>query len=211
MNDYAIRFRSLRNGRSPPASKADSHADVTRCKAEALVEALRVDAARMCQKFDKTAAARLRFRHRPLHQLLADAAAAAVGGDADILEQASDAALRADAGQDRELQAADHPALALGDHELEILIALDPLERHVIDRRQRLLHPLAGAPEVIVSEHGDDRGDVLAARGADGDGLIVHAKNSATQRAGGKPRKASASPIQRRIAGDLPRSKPPSC
>src|SRR3954470_5011422 len=124
MNDYAIRFRSLRNGRSPPASKADSHADVTRCKAEALVEALRVDAARMRQQFDQIAAARLRFRHRPLHQLLADAAAAAIGSSAHVFEQAAHAALRAEARQDRELQAADHPAPALGNHELEILIAL---------------------------------------------------------------------------------------
>jgi hypothetical protein len=37
------------------------------------------------------------------------------------------------------LQAADHPALALGDDEREIRVALDPLEGLVIDGRQRIL------------------------------------------------------------------------
>ena len=72
----------------------------------------------------------MRFRNRPLHHLLADAAAAAMAGDADILEQAARGALRTQPRQDAELQAADHGALAvLGDHELDVRVAVDPLER----------------------------------------------------------------------------------
>src|SRR5689334_17759912 len=94
-----------------PASKADSHADMTRRKSEPLVEALRVDATRMREQLDQNTAARLGFGNSPLHQLFADAAAAAIGGDADVFEQTADATLRADARQKCELQAADHPAL----------------------------------------------------------------------------------------------------
>src|SRR6478672_13059522 len=125
----------IAQGSRRAASKADSHADVTSSEPEPLVEALRICSRLMRQQFDQIAAARFRFRDRPLHQLLADAAAATIGSNADIFEQTADAALRADARQDRKLQAADHPALALCHHEREILIALDPLERLVIGLR----------------------------------------------------------------------------
>src|SRR3954462_1288134 len=102
------------------ASKADSHADVTRGEPKPLVEALRICSRLMRQQLDQIATARFRFRHRPLHQLLANAAAAAIGSDADVFEQTAPAALRAEARQDRELQATDHPAFALGNHKLDI-------------------------------------------------------------------------------------------
>src|SRR3569623_3625201 len=89
------------------ASKADSHAGVTQGKSETLVESLRVDAARMRQQFDQIATARFRLRNRPLHQLLADAAAAAIRSNAYVFKQTAKAALRADSCQHRELQATD--------------------------------------------------------------------------------------------------------
>ena len=49
------------------------------------------------EQFDQLAAPCFRFRDSPLHQLLADAAAAAVGSNADVFEQTARAALRADA------------------------------------------------------------------------------------------------------------------
>src|SRR5947209_20449109 len=99
------------------ASKADSHADVTGSESKPLVEGLPVEARLMRQQFDQIAAARFRFRDSPLHQLLADAAAATITGNTDIFEQTAETALRADARQHRELQAADHPALAFGNDE----------------------------------------------------------------------------------------------
>src|SRR5512143_2679992 len=112
-----------------PASKADSHADMARRKTEPLVEPLRVDAAVVREQFDELAALRARFPERPLHELLADAAAAAIGSDADVLDQAARGALRAQTRQDAELQAADHPARAgLGDHQFQIGIAVHGLE-----------------------------------------------------------------------------------
>src|SRR4051812_23066899 len=173
------------------ASKADSHADVTRGEPKPLVETLRIRSRLMRQQFDQIAAARFRFRHRPLHQLLADAAAAAIGSNADVFEQTPPAALRAETRQDRELQAADHRALALGNHELDILIALDPRECLVIGRRQRVFYALACAPEMIVGEHRHDRSNVLAARGTNGDGFGVHEVTPASARLTrlGKPEK----------------------
>src|SRR3954468_5289116 len=164
------------------ASKADSHADVTRREPKPLVEALRICSRLMRQQFDEIAAARFRFRHRPLHQLLADAAAAAIGSNADVFEQTAQAALRAETRQDRELQAADHPALALGNHELDILIALDPRECLVIGRMQRVVYALACAPEMIVGEHRHNRSNILAARGTNGDGFGVHKVTPASAR-----------------------------
>ena len=97
-----------------------------RAKSQPLIKSLRIDAGVMRQQFDQLASLCARFRDRPLHHLLADAAAAAMSGDADILDQAARGALRTQPRQDAELQAADHRALAvLGDHELDIRIAVD--------------------------------------------------------------------------------------
>ena len=94
-------------------------------KAQPLVKSLRIDAGVMRQQFDQLASPGPRFRNRPLHHLLADAAAAAAAGDADILDQAARGALRAQPRQDAELQAADDGALAvLGDDELNVRVAL---------------------------------------------------------------------------------------
>jgi len=131
---------------------------------------VRIDAGVMRQQFDQSASLGARFHHRPLHHLLADAAAAAAAGDADILDQAARGALRTQPRQDAELQAADDDALpVLRDNELDIRIVCEPLERREIGLRQRVLDPLAGAAEWIVRQHGDNDADILAARGADGD------------------------------------------
>src|SRR6476469_9422480 len=98
-------------------------------KAEPLVETLRVDAGEMREQLDELAPSRLRLADRPLHQLLADAAAAAIGGDAHVLDQAARGALRAQARHDAELQAADDFAVSvLGNHELEAFVAIDLFE-----------------------------------------------------------------------------------
>ena len=92
-----------------------------------------------------------------MHQLLADAAAAAIGGDANVLDQGARGALRTQPGQDAKLQAADHGAALLGDHELDVRILLDRLERPEIGRRQRIFDPFTPAAERIVRQHRHDR------------------------------------------------------
>src|SRR5581483_824399 len=86
--------------------KPDRHADMTARKAQPLVEALGVDAGVVGQKLDQLAAFGARFIDRPAHQLFADAAAAASAVDPDILDQRTRGALRVQARQDAELQAA---------------------------------------------------------------------------------------------------------
>ena len=79
-------------------------------KSEPLVEALCVDAGVMREQLDQLAAFTPRFADRPLHELFADAAAAPIGGDAHVLDQPARGALRAQARQNAELQAADDVA-----------------------------------------------------------------------------------------------------
>src|SRR3954451_18113763 len=109
---------------------------MARLKPKPLVEGLRIDAGVVREQFDESAAFCPRLRHRPLHQLLADALAAAMRGDADVLDQRARGTLRAQTRQDAKLQAADNlPALAFRDHQLDVRIALDLLERLKIGRR----------------------------------------------------------------------------
>jgi hypothetical protein len=151
-------------------SKSQGHADMAARKAQPLVKSLRIDAGVMRQQFDQSASPGPHFHHRPLHHLLADAAAAAAAGDADILDQAARGALRAQPRQNAELQAADHGALAvLGHDKLDVRVAVDGLERREIALRQRVLDPFTTAAERIVRQHGDDDADILAAGTADGD------------------------------------------
>src|SRR5215213_1611972 len=111
------------------ASNSQGHADMAAGKAQPLVKSLRVDAGVMRQQLDQFASLRSRFDNRPLHHLLADAAAAAAAGNADILDQAARGALRTQPRQNAELQAADHGALAvLGDNKLDVPIAVDGFE-----------------------------------------------------------------------------------
>src|SRR5258708_34130998 len=79
-------------------------------KSQPLIEALRVDAAVMGQELHHLAALGARLLDRPSDQLFADAAAAVIGGDADILDQAARGALRAEARQHAELRATDATA-----------------------------------------------------------------------------------------------------
>jgi len=120
-------------------SKSHGHADMAARKAEPLVKSLRIDTGVMRQQFDQLAPLGAGFRYRPLHHLLAVAAAARVFGDADIFDQAARGALRTQPRQDAELQAADHGALAvLGNDEEDIRIACEPIERREIGLRQRV-------------------------------------------------------------------------
>ena len=68
-------------------------------KAEPLVKSLCIDAGMMRQQFDHPASLGPRFGNRPLHHLLTDAAAAAVFGDADILDQAARGACELNPGR----------------------------------------------------------------------------------------------------------------
>jgi hypothetical protein len=91
-------------------------------------------------------------------------------GDANVLDQAARCALRAYSRQDAELQATDHGAVTiLRDHQLDILIAVDPLERQEIGWRQRILEPFARAAERIVRQHPNDDADIIAPGAPDGD------------------------------------------
>ena len=121
------------------------------------IKSLRIDSRMMRQQFHQLATPCARFRKRPLHQLLSDAAVAQMAGDADIFEQTTRGALRAEAGQDAELQTADNrTATILCDHELEIFIPRNAFERIEIGLRQRIFEPLARSAEMIVRQHGDN-------------------------------------------------------
>ena len=72
-------------------------------EAEPFIKPLRIDARVMREQFDQLATLCARFGNGPMHQLLANAAAAAMRGDTDVLEQAARGALRAHPGQDAEL------------------------------------------------------------------------------------------------------------
>jgi len=58
--------------------------DMARLKSQPHVEPLRIDPGMMRQQLDQLATLLARFGDGPSHHLLADAAAAAVGGDANI-------------------------------------------------------------------------------------------------------------------------------
>jgi hypothetical protein len=98
-----------------------------------------------------------------------DAAAAAMRGEANVLDQATLGAPRAQPRQDAELEAADHvTVIVLCDHKLDMRMTVNRFERPEIFRRQRLLDPFAAAPERIVRQHPHDGFDFLAQRPADG-------------------------------------------
>src|ERR1700694_1514449 len=82
---------------------------MARLKSQPYVEPLRIDPGVVRQQLDQLATLAARLRDRPLHQLLADAAAAAMGGDADVLDQAARGALRAQSRQDAELAGSRPP------------------------------------------------------------------------------------------------------
>ena len=91
---------------------------MARHEPEPLVEALRIDAGVMREQLDELTALGPRIGNRPPHQLLSNAPAAAVHGDANVLDQAARGSLRAQSRHDAELEAADDGAvLILGDHE----------------------------------------------------------------------------------------------
>jgi hypothetical protein len=90
-----------------PASESHRHPDVAARKSEPFIKPLRIDARAVRQQLDQSAIAGARFTDGPLHQLFADAAAAAWRGDPNVLDQAARGALRTEAGQDAELQASD--------------------------------------------------------------------------------------------------------
>ena len=139
-------------------------------ESEPFIKPLRIDARMMRQQFNQFATPCARFHNRPLHQLFADAAAAAMAGDTDVFKQAARDALRTQPGQDAQLQAAYDSALAvLGDNELDVRIARDAFERVEIDLRQRIFDAFPRPAQRIVRQHGDDGTDVLAARATDGD------------------------------------------
>src|SRR5205814_379022 len=119
-----IHFAAIANGTgfvsASEHSKSARHPDVARLKTQALVEPLRIDTGVVREQLDQLATSRLGFRDRPLHQLLADAAAATVPGHANILDQRARCALRTQSWQYAELQASDDGAALLGNDELDI-------------------------------------------------------------------------------------------
>src|SRR3984885_6794946 len=147
-------------------SKSQGHADMARLKSEPLVKSLRIDAGAMGQELDQFGSLGARLPNGPLHELLADAAAAAVRGDANVLDQGARGALRAQSRQDAKLQAADHGALTvLGDHKLDMGSVFERFERPEIGRRQRLFDPFARAAKRIVRQHAHDGADVVTGGG----------------------------------------------
>src|SRR3981189_2135309 len=105
----------------------------------------------MGEQLDQLATPGAGFRDSPLQELLADAPAAAVAGDADVLEQAARGALRTQSRQDAELQAAHHGAVPIfGDHELNIWVLFERVHRAEIGRGWGVFEPFARAAERIV-------------------------------------------------------------
>src|SRR6202790_2386477 len=84
-------------------SKSQCHPDMARLESQPRVESLRIDAGVMGEQFDQPAAPGARFRDRPSHQPFPDAAAAAMRGDANVLDQPARGAPRAYPRQDEEL------------------------------------------------------------------------------------------------------------
>src|SRR5450432_2258508 len=111
VSQWRQRWPELR--RDAAVSKSQRHADMARLKSQPHVESLGIDAAIVRQQFDQFAALCARLSDGPLHQLLANAAAAAMRGDANVLDQAARGALRAYSRQDAELQAADYGAVSV--------------------------------------------------------------------------------------------------
>ena len=147
---------------------------MARLKSKPFVKTLRIGAGMMREQFDQFASPRPRFRDGPLHHFLSDATAAAMRGDADVLDQAARGALRAQSRQDAELKAADDGTVTiLRDHKPDMRIMVDRLERSEIARRQWLLDPFAAAAERIIRQHPDDGLDVAAAGAADRDGEVA--------------------------------------
>ena len=93
-------------------------------KSEPLVKPLCIDAGVMGEQLDELAAFAARLLDRPSHELFADASAAAIGSDADVLDQTARGALRTQARHDAELQAADDATSFFRDHELEVRITV---------------------------------------------------------------------------------------
>jgi hypothetical protein len=174
---------------------------MARHKSQPLVKPLRIDAGVVRQQLDQSATAGTRFCDRPLHHLLADATAAAMRSDANVFDQAARDTLRAQSRQDAELQTTDHNPLAVfRNHELDIRVAIDRLERQEIRFRQGIFEALAAAAERIVRQHPHDRQNVVATGAPDGNREISAMVVPVSQHAGGKPKNVSASPIQRRTA-----------
>src|SRR6266478_7872199 len=115
MAKHVSQWTQRRADRRPglAVSKSQRHPDMARLKSQSRIESLRIDAGVMREQFDQLAAPGARFRDGPLHHALSDAAAAAMGGDANILDQAARGALRAQPRQDAELQAADDGACTI--------------------------------------------------------------------------------------------------
>src|SRR6478672_9096145 len=97
MAKHVSQCSQRRTNRCPRSavSKPQRHADMARLESQSRVESLRVDAAVMRQQLDQLATPGARFRDGPLHHAFSDAAAAAMRGDANILDQAARGALRA--------------------------------------------------------------------------------------------------------------------
>ena len=68
---------------------------MARLKPQPLVKPVGIDAGVVREQFDQFAAFGAGFSDGPLHHLLADAAAAAMAGDANVFDQAAGGALRA--------------------------------------------------------------------------------------------------------------------
>src|SRR3978361_1198302 len=99
-------------------------------KSQPRVKPLRINTCVVRQQLDELAPPGLRRGDRPLHQLLADTAAAAMRGDANVFDQAARGALRAQPRQDAELQAAYNDTVSpLRHHELDMRIMLKRFER----------------------------------------------------------------------------------
>ena len=140
---------------------------MARGEAEALVEAVRIETRIVAGQFDKTAAGGAGGFDRVPHQLLADPAAAAGGGDTHPFDQAAHHAAAREAGDNSQLQAADDPAVKLGDVEAVAALCRNRVEGAEIVFRQRVGVLLARPAERIVGEKRDDGGDVGAAGWAD--------------------------------------------
>src|SRR6185436_17024066 len=100
------------------------------------------------------AAARLRHFDRPAHHGFADATAARLPGCPHALDQSPRRALAGEAGDESDLETAEHRSVLFRDHDRVAAVALDGAEDTRIT--VEVVHVLAAAAKLVVGQHGDE-------------------------------------------------------
>jgi len=129
---------------------------------EAFIEPLRVTSGRITRELYEPAPSLSRACDGLQDQPLADLRPSVSSTYSHALQLRPSHSGTAHAGDDRQLQAADHLIVSHGDEQLVARLARHLIKSVQIDRRDRVLHKLAMRAEHIVSEQSHNRRYVLA-------------------------------------------------